>query len=278
MVLAAFVLIYAYVGSMVVIAADEERLLPHERHQKILEQARNRSRVEVTALADELDVTSETIRRDLAVLERRGLLRRVHGGAVHIERLGYEPSVTARREHRTAEKARIGRSARDLLPDGGAILIDSGTTTMELVRALPSDIELTVVTNSVQAASYLAELPRIELLLLGGRIRDITGAAVGSWTRNALADLRVDVAFMGTNGITPDNGLTTPDQAEAEVKAAMVKAAARVVCLADHSKVGLSQLCRFANLDVVDVLVTDTGLEQDFADELTAAGPEVIRA
>jgi DeoR family transcriptional regulator, fructose operon transcriptional repressor len=275
---AAFLLIHAYLGDMVVTAADEERLLPYERHLRILDQARNHSRVEVSALADELDVTSETIRRDLAALERRGLVRRVHGGAVHMERLGYEPSVTARREQRTAEKSRIGRAARDLLPDGGAILVDAGTTTMELVRALPSDLALTVVTNSVQAASFLAELPRIELLLLGGRIRDVTGAAVGAWTRSALADLRVDVAFMGTNGITPDRGLTTPDQAEAEVKAAMVAAAARVVCLVDHSKVGLSQLCRFASLDLVDVVVTDSGLEQDLADELAAAGPEVIRA
>lgn len=263
---------------MVAIDADEERLLPHERHARILDQARNRSRVEVSVLADELDVTSETIRRDLTLLERRGLLRRVHGGAVHIERLGYEPSIIAKREHRAAEKLRIGRAARDFLPDGGAILIDAGTTTMELVRQLPSDLALTVVTNSLQAAAHLAELPRVELLLLGGRLRDVTGASVGAWTRNALAGLRVDVAFMGTNGITPDMGLTTPDQSEAEVKAAMVAAAARVVCLADHSKVGLVQLCRFASLDVVDVVVTDSGLEQELADELAAAGPEVVRA
>ena len=271
-------LICAYLWFMVVTEADEERLLPHERHARILDQARNRSRVEVSALAEELDVTSETIRRDLTVLERRGLLRRVHGGAVHIERLGYEPSVMARREHNAAEKSRIGRAARDFLPDGGAILIDAGTTTMELVRQLPSDLALTVVTNSLQAAAHLAELPRVELLLLGGRLRDVTGAAVGSWTRNALAGLRVDVAFMGTNGITPDMGLTTPDQSEAEVKAAMVAAASRVVCMVDHSKVGLVQLCRFASLDVVDVVITDSGLEQDLADELAAAGPEVVRA
>ncbi len=263
---------------MVAIDADEERLLPHERHARILEQARNRSRVEVSVLADELDVTSETIRRDLTVLERRGLLRRVHGGAVHIERLGYEPSVTARREHRAAEKSRIGRAARDFLPDGGAILIDAGTTTMELVRQLPSDLALTVVTNSLQAAAYLSELPRVELLMLGGRLRDVTGAAVGSWTRSALADLRVDVAFMGANGITPDIGLTTPDQSEAEVKAAMVASAARVVCLGDHSKIGLVQLFRFAPLDAVDVIITDLGVQDELADELAAAGPEVVRA
>ena len=276
---AAFVWICAYLGSMAAnVDAEDTRLLPHERHLRILEQARSRSRVEVALLADELEVTSETIRRDLTMLERQGLLRRVHGGAVRIERLGYEPSVNARREHRVAEKSRIGRAARDLLPDGGSILVDSGTTTLELVRNLPSDLPLTVVTNSLQAAVVLGDYPRVELLLLGGHVRELTGAAVGTWTTGALAHLRVDVAFMGTNGVTPELGLTTPDQAEAEVKRAMVKAANRVVCLADHTKVGLTQLCRFAGLDEVDVIVTDRGLEAGLAEELTTAGPEVIRA
>jgi len=258
--------------------SGEGRLLPHERHLRILEQARARSRVEVSALAEELEVTTETIRRDLSILERQGQLRRVHGGAVHVQRLGYEPTVSARREHQASQKSRIGRIARDYLPDGGSILIDSGTTTLELVRQLPTDQAFSVVTNSLQAASLLVDLPRVELMLLGGRIRNVTGAAVGSWTASALASLRVDVAFIGANGITPEAGLTTPDQAEAEIKRAMVDAAAQVVCLADYTKVGRSQLCRFASLSEVDVLITDTGLDAALAAELSAAGPEVIRA
>ncbi|MCA0252700.1 MAG: DeoR/GlpR family DNA-binding transcription regulator [Actinobacteria bacterium] len=259
-------------------AVLEDRLLPHERHLRILEQARSRSKVEVSALAEELEVTTETIRRDLAILERQGQLRRVHGGAVHVQRLGYEPSVDTRRGQHAAQKSRIGRAAREFLPDGGSILIDGGTTTLELVRHLPSDARITAITNSLQAATLLAELPQVELLLLGGRLREVTGAAVGPWPVSALAELRVDVAFMGTNGITPETGLTTPDQAEAEVKRAMVAAAGRVVCLADHTKVGLTQLCRFARLGEIDAIVTDTGLEDSLADELATAGPEVIRA
>ncbi len=259
-------------------AVLEDRLLPHERHLRILEHARSRSKVEVSALAEELDVTTETIRRDLAMLERQGHLRRVHGGAVHVQRLGYEPSVDTRRGQHATQKSRIGRAARELLPDGGSILIDGGTTTLELVRNLPSDLRITAVTNSLQAATLLAELPQIELLMLGGRLREVTGAAVGPWPLAALAELRIDVAFMGTNGITPEAGLTTPDQAEAEVKRAMVTAAGRVVCLADHTKVGLAQLCRFARLTDVDTIVTDAGLEDSLAEELIAAGPEVIRA
>lgn len=258
--------------------ANEGRLLPHERHFRILEQARSHSRVEVSALAQDLDVTTETIRRDLALLERQGQLRRVHGGAVHVQRLGYEPTVTARKLHQADEKARIGRAARELLPDGGSILVDSGTTCLELVRNLPADLPISVVTNSLQASSLLAEFPQVDLLFLGGRIRDVTGAGVGAWTIAALASIHVDVAFVGANGITPEYGLTTPDQAEAEVKKAMVAAGSRVVCLADHTKMGRTQLCCFADLSRIDVLVSDSGLDAALADELTAAGPEVIRA
>jgi DeoR family transcriptional regulator, fructose operon transcriptional repressor len=256
----------------------EGRLLPHERHLRILEQARSRSRVEVSALADELEVTTETIRRDLTILERQGQLRRVHGGAVHVQRLGYEPTVNARREQQATEKSRIGRLAREYLPDGGSILIDSGTTALELVRHLPSDFAASVVTNSVPAATLLMDLPRVELMLLGGRVRTVTGATVGSWTAAELASLRVDVAFIGANGITPEAGLTTPDQAESEIKRAMVAAAAQVICLADHTKVGRTQLCRFAGLNEVDVVITDSGLDAALATELSAAGPEVVRA
>lgn len=263
-------------------AADDDvvdgRLLPHERHLRILEQARSRSRVEVTALAKELDVTSETIRRDLTILEQQGQLRRVHGGAVHLQRLGYEPSVTARRERQTKEKARIGKAALDLLPDGGSILIDSGTTTMELARRLPPDCSLTVVTNSLQVAALLSEWPQLGLLLVGGRMREVTGAMVGPWAMGALRGLRVDVAFLGANGVTPEVGLTTPDQFEAEVKEAMVASANRVVCLADHTKIGQTQLCRFAGLGDVDVVVTDTGVDETLAEELATAGPEVLQA
>lgn len=258
--------------------AVEDRLLPHERHLHILERARTHSRVEVSALARELEVTSETIRRDLTVLEQQGRLRRVHGGAVHIERLGYEPSITARLERQTAEKKRIAKAALSLLPEGGSILLDSGTTTMELARRLPSDFEAAVVTNSLTIAAMLAEHPRIELLVLGGRLRDVTKAMVGPWPTAALERLRIDVAFLGANGVTPEAGFTTPDLVEAEVKSAMVASAARVVCLADHTKIGQTQLCRFAGISEVDVLVTDTGLDEALAEELAEAGPEVIRA
>jgi DeoR family fructose operon transcriptional repressor len=248
-----------------------------ERHQQILATARADGRVDVARLAAELDVTPETVRRDLTVLERRGLVRRVHGGAIPVERLGFEPAVADREALLAAEKERIAKAALDELPDGGAIILDAGTTTVRLAERLPVDRELTVVTHALPIAGILAGRPNITLHLVGGTIRGRTLAAVGGWAERALADVRADVAFLGTNGLTVEHGLTTPDLGEAAVKRALVASAQRTVVLADHTKVGRTDLAIVAPLAAVDTLVTDTGLDPELADEIEAAGPRVVR-
>ncbi|GMA19483.1 DeoR/GlpR family DNA-binding transcription regulator [Arsenicicoccus piscis] len=250
----------------------------HERHQLIVERARTEGRLEVSALAEELDVTPETIRRDLTILERHGHLRRVHGGAIPIERLGFEPTTAARAERHTAEKARIGARAAELIPADAAILLDAGTTTAALVEHLPRGGELTVVTNSVTVAATISDRDDINLYLLGGRLRARTLASVGSWAVDALQDVHVDVAFVGTNGLDVHAGLTTPDQSEANTKRAMVAAARRVVVVADHSKVGQTHFARFARLSQIDTVVTDSGLDAETAHEIASHGPEVVTA
>ena len=168
-----------------------------ERQQRILTEARRAGRVEVSTLSELLDVTPETVRRDLTALERRGSLRRVHGGAIPVERLELEPTMAARTTRLTAEKRRIAARALDELPREGTVLLDSGTTTLALVELLPPDIDLTVVTNSIAAASVLVTHPGVELYLIGGRVRGRTGATVGDWATAALDGVVVDVAFMG---------------------------------------------------------------------------------
>jgi DeoR family fructose operon transcriptional repressor len=249
-----------------------------ERHQQIVERARLDGRVDVGDLAIELDVTAETIRRDLTLLERHGLLRRVHGGAIPVERLGFEPGLAVRDAAMQVEKERIAKAALDELPEAGAILLDAGTTTARLAEALPAERELTVVTNAVPIAMMLAPRRNITLLMLGGRVRGRTLAAVDEWAVRALQDTFVDVAFLGTNGLSRERGLTTADGAEAATKRAMIGCARRTVVLADHTKVGQDQFARFGRLEDVDVLVTDTGLDEGTAAELAAIGPRVVRA
>jgi DeoR family transcriptional regulator, fructose operon transcriptional repressor len=249
-----------------------------ERQQEILRLARSQGRVDVAALADALTVTAETIRRDLTTLERAGVLRRVHGGAIPVERIGFEPALAARDTVLTAEKERIAKVALGELPDEGAIILDAGTTTARLAQALPVDRELTVVVNSPAIAASLGPRPNITVLMLGGRVRGKTLATVDDWALRPLADLYVDVAFIGTNGCSVEHGLTTPDPAEAAVKRAMIGAARRAVLLADHTKIGNDYLARFGSLSDLDLLITDTGLNDDLVTDVEAAGVRVVRA
>ncbi len=249
-----------------------------ERQQEILRRARLAGRVDVVTLAAELDVTTETIRRDLTSLERAGVLRRVHGGAIPVERLGFEPALAARDEVMTAEKERIAKAALAELPEDGSVIIDAGTTTGRLVQVLPLDRELTVVVNSPPLATALAARANLNVIMLGGRLRGKTLATVDDWALRPLDRLNGDVAFMATNGCSLARGLTTPDPAEAAIKRAMVGAAQRSVLLADHTKFGNTYLATFAELSEIDVLITDTGLDVALAADVAAAGPEVIRA
>lgn len=249
-----------------------------ERQQRIIAEARRAGRVEVALLADSLGVAAETVRRDLTALERRGSLRRVHGGAIPVERLELEPTLAARSTLRADVKRRIAARVLDELPTGGTVLLDSGSTTQAVVQLLPPDLDLTVITNSVTAAAALSTHPGVTLYLLGGRVRGVTGAAVGTWATMALEGVTVDLVVLGTNGFSAARGLTTPDQAESLVKAAMVGAARRVLVASDSSKAGDDHLHRFARLDQVHLLVTDTDLSDDTAAELRAAGTEVVTA
>lgn len=249
-----------------------------ERHQAIVERARTDGRVDVATLAADLDVTAETIRRDLTTLERHGLLRRVHGGAIPVERLGFEPTLAVRDTVLQAEKERIAKAALEELPEEGAVLLDAGTTTARLADVLPADRELTVVTNAIPIATKLAARRNLTVLMVGGRVRGRTMAAVGDWAEQILRETFVDVAFIGTNGISAERGLTTADATEAAAKRAMIANARRTVVLADHTKVGNDQFARFGRLENVDVLVTDSGLDEQTASELAAAGPRVVRA
>ena len=249
-----------------------------ERQQRIMAEARRVGRVEVASMADSLGVAAETVRRDLTALEQRGSLRRVHGGAIPVERLELEPTLATRSSRLTDVKRRIAARVLDELPTGGTVLLDSGSTTLAVVQLLPPDLDLTVVTNSVAAASALSSHPGVTLYLLGGRVRGTTGAAVGEWATAALDGLVVDLAVLGTNGFSAARGLTTPDQAESLVKAAMVRSARRVLVATDSSKAGDDHLHRFATLAEVDVLVTDADLADDVATELRAGGPVVVTA
>ncbi|MEB3367167.1 DeoR/GlpR family DNA-binding transcription regulator [Saccharopolyspora mangrovi] len=249
-----------------------------ERQQLLAQRARQDGRIDVTAAAAEFEVAPETIRRDLAALERQGLLRRVYGGAIAVERHDFEPGVPLRDQTNAEEKERIAKAALDQVPARGTVLLDGGTTTAKLAALLPTDRELTVVTNSLPAANQLAARNNANVHLLGGRVRGTTLATVDSWALDVLRLLTVDVGFFGTNGFSAARGCTTPDPAESAVKSAMIAACRKRVLLADHSKYGDDQFSRFAELSEIDQVITDDGLDQAAVDELERIEAEVVLA
>lgn len=249
-----------------------------ERQQQMLTLARTNGRVDVATLATRFGVTTETVRRDLDRLVRQGLLTRVHGGAIPHNRIDFEPELSKRDTMATAEKSRIARAALSLLPRQGTVLIDGGTTTARFAAAVPEDCELTFATNAWPIASLLSSRPGVTIHLIGGRIRTRTMAAVDAWALESIASINVDVAFLGTNGVSLKRGLTTPDASECAIKAAMIESARKVAILADSSKYDNNHFARFARLRDVDFIVSDGGLPEPAREAIMAAGPDVLIA
>jgi DeoR family transcriptional regulator, fructose operon transcriptional repressor len=249
-----------------------------ERQLYIIDLARREGRVDAGVLAEQLNVSAETIRRDLTVLEHRGVLRRTHGGAIPLQRLGFDPVLVARAKTMVEEKARIGAAAAEYLPEEGSILIDAGTTTAALADAIPAARSLMVLTGALPTALSLAGKDNLTVLMLGGSVRPGSMCSVGPWAVRDLGDVSVDTAFVGTNGLSVERGLTTSDQAEAVTKRAMIEAARRVIVLCDHSKIGADDFFRFGAVSDVDVVITDSGVDADLAEDLRAAVPSLVLA
>lgn len=252
-----------------------------ERRRQIASLTAVEGRVNVTELAAKFDVTAETIRRDLAVLNREGVVHRVHGGAVASQSfLTSELPLDARSRSASGAKSAIARAAIKYLPEQseGGIFLDSGTSVSALASLLGADpraMTWPIVTNSLPIALELsaAGLPHVQLL--GGSVRSITQAVVGAAALRSLALMRADVAFIGTNALSIDHGLSTADAQEAAIKTAMVTNARSVIVLCDSTKLGNDYLVSFAALNDIDVVITDSGAPESIITELTEHGIEV---
>jgi DeoR family fructose operon transcriptional repressor len=249
-----------------------------ERLQRILTRARRDGRVEVGSLALELQVAVETVRRDLRLLVDRGVLQRVHGGAVPVESAGFETSVANRVSSYASERRRIAVAAVQRLHGAETVYVDEGVTPQYVAEELREAGPLTVVTSSLLAATALADHSAITVLLLGGRVRGRTMATVDHWAVGMLRELIIDLAYVGANGVSREHGLTTPDPAVAAVKGEVVARARRRVFVGVHTKFGVSSFCRFAELSDFEALVTGTELSAVEAQRYAVYGPHVVRA
>jgi DeoR family fructose operon transcriptional repressor len=252
-------------------------LLAEERRLLIVDWTRNDGRIDAAEAATKLGVAAETVRRDLDVLQRRGILRRVHGGAIALERFAHEFTIPERLDRNPDAKKRIGETAAQYIPSEGCVFVDGGTTTEFLAPALRNRSNLLVVTNSVTLASKIAD-SSTKTYMLSGRIRPTTLSTVGARTVQDLSQLNAVVAFVGVNGISPDLGLTAFDTDEALVKQVMIKNSEERILLADNSKFGATYPVTFGGPENFDRLVTDFESDSAFIERFTARGVEVVVA
>jgi len=253
-----------------------------ERQRQILLRARTNGRVEVGALAMDLRVAPETVRRDLKQLADRGVVQRVHGGAYPVESAGFESGLPHRTTSMIAEKRRIAAAAVSRLEGAESVYIDEGVTPQFVAEALAESVppgeSLTVVTSSLLAAGALAKASNVTVILLGGRVRGRTMATVDNWAIRMLSEFVIDLAYLGANGISREHGLTTPDPAVAAVKGQVIARARRKAFVGLHRKFGVASFCCFADIEDFEVLITDTGLSSHEAHRYSLLGPQVIRA
>ena len=248
----------------------------HERRGRLLDLIRVRGFAALEELVRELGVSESTIRRDLDALEEQGAAKRTHGGVLYAGGMPRLAEFDERQPSHWAAKRAIAVKAAEVITDGETVLLDGGTTTYEVARLLVGR-SLQVVTNSLPVANLFASESRTDLVLLGGYVSPRTGVCLGPYANELLGRLHVTTTILSAAGIA-DEGLFNAHLLLAETEQAMLRAAGRVVVVADSSKFGQKSLTLVSPLDAIDVVVSDNGLPDDWRQKIAAAGSQLIVA
>lgn len=254
--------------------------MKNNRQEEILSELHRTGRVEVTSLAELLDVSEITVRRDLVELEAGGFLHRVHGGAVRtVGRSSERPYHLREQQHRAAKNAVAARAAQ-FVADGDAIALDVGSTVLQMVEHLGDVTNLTLLTANLRTAVKIASSPTVRrpyrLIVSGGTVRDGEMSMTGQSAIDHFRKMRVDIAFLGVAGVSAAAGLTDFNLEDAELKRVLVESARKVVVMVDSTKIGQETFARVADLSAVDVIVTTDDADPDLLAQIAAEGPEII--
>ena len=251
-------------------------MLNKQRRQHILAVLKRDGQIVAKALADELDLSEDTIRRDLRDLAQEGLLQRVHGGA-----LPASPAVVdfpQRQQIATEAKRLIGRTAAQMIQPGQVVILDGGTTAVQIARHLPPELSATIVTHSPSIAVELATHPRVEVILIGGRLFKHSVVAVGAAAIEALSHIHADLYLMGVTGVHAKVGLSTGDLEEAYVKRALSERAAETLVLASREKLGVASAYVIAPVTQVSGLIVEPDVDEGMLQPYRELGLTVYRA
>ena len=246
------------------------------RQSQVLEFLETRERVSVAELARQFSVSDMTVRRDLESLEQSGAISRVHGGAVRAQSRSYEPPFSGRTASRTDAKRKIAAAAVSLLRNGETLILDAGTTTLEIARALRGHSELRVLAMSLHIANVLLDQPQITLMMCGGVVRPGELSLTGSLAERAFLDFSFDTYFVSAGGIDFDMGVTEYNAEDAAVKRAAFANARRRIAVADGSKIGATAFARVCAIDTLDMIITDQSAAEGKLQQFRDVGVEVL--
>lgn len=251
-------------------------MLTQQRKEHILEILRKEGQVVAKKLAAELELSEDTIRRDLRELAKDGLLRRVHGGAMPIAPA--EADFNRRQTISTDGKRAIGKAAAGLIQSGQIVILDGGTTAVQLARHLPPNLQATIVTHSPSVAVELANHATVEVILIGGRLFKHSVVTMGTAALEALKHIRADVYFMGVTGVHPEEGLSTGDLEEAMMKKALSERAAETIVLASSEKIGVVSPFVIVPIDKISGLVVESETAESEIRPFQSSGLSIFRA
>ncbi len=246
-----------------------------QRRDAILKHIQTHGVGQVTEFAKQFQTSEVTIRSDLNFLEKQGCIRRCYGGARLNHQFDFEQPLNDKKRLNTTIKAAIGQYASGLVDDGDAIILDSGSTTEQIALHLNDKHNLVVMTNGIHIAYQLANQPSIQVMVSGGTLRSNSYSLYGVSGEDFLADYRYQTLFLGVDGFDKHAGITTPHTGEAAINRKMVQAAQRVIAVTDSSKFNRQSFCVIAGTHEIDMLITDSGIPEDYYETLTKAGIDI---
>ncbi len=250
-------------------------MLQNERQEQIIALLEDKKTVRIGELSKILNVTRETVRRDLYEMEKQGLLKKVHGGAM-LNKTVDEPHISQRQVSNITEKERIAKKAAEYVEDGDAVFIDLGSTTLMLAKCLRNKNNITVITNSLPVAVEMSEHPHAKVILCGGELRSGELSLSGPVALKSLEDFYIDKAFIGVGGISPDNGFTDYHVGDAEVRRLMMRRAKETFALADYSKFRITAFMKVCSLNEVDMVITDSTISEQEIRQYHDLGLQII--
>lgn len=249
-----------------------------ERHEIILNVLKAKGKVYVQDLSNELDVSEVTIRKDLRVLEDKGLLFRTHGGATQTNPYTSDRPVSEKEKIQAAEKRAIAKEAVKLIGTNDSIILASGTTILAVAKQIQSDSQLNVITSALNVSLELSHHENVEIIQLGGYLRQSSTSVVGQYAEQFLEDITCGILFLGVDGIDLDYGLTTTNLNEARLNQKFIEVAQYTVVVADHTKFGKRGFSRICGLDKIQHIITDDGISSDTIIKLEEIGIQVTIA